>query len=147
LLDINRLSNGGTLEISGGIFNSSVSIYLFQGDIIVSGGNFLGGLSGSHSFTDGALPAATFIGNNWSLDGAPLVFSGNNIYDLTGQSGVLSGNLVDGNNLAISIGGYFSPTQITAINAVPIPAALPLFVSGLGFLGFMMRRRVISSLH
>lgn len=144
-LDIDRLGIGGTLDISGGIFNSPVSISRFQGDIIVRGGNFVGGFSGYHSFTNGALPTATFIGRNWSLNGAPLVFSSNNIFDLTGQSGVLSGNLIDGSNLAISIGGFFSPTHITAINAVPLPATLPLFVAGLGLLGFAMRRKVMSS--
>ena len=138
-LTIDRLNIGGTLEITGGIFNDSVAIDRFQGDVIISGGDFTS-IFGSHSFTGGALPTATFIGNNWSLNGSPLVFTGSEL-DLTGQQGNLSGILSDGNEFQINIGSSFDPSQITVVNTVPIPAALWLFGSGLLGLVSMARRK------
>ncbi len=42
--------------------------------------------------------------------------------------------------LVLGLGNYFLVDDIT-LNAVPIPPAIPLFVSGLGLMGYLGRRR------
>jgi hypothetical protein len=47
----------------------------------------------------------------------------------------------DAGLIASNIGNVLFSAQIESISAVPVPAALPLFASGLGLIGFWSRRK------
>jgi hypothetical protein len=47
----------------------------------------------------------------------------------------------DAGLIASNIGNILFSAQIESISAVPVPAALPLFASGLGLIGFWSRRK------
>jgi len=122
-LTIDRLGTLGTLEISGGSFSNSLGISRFQGDVIVSGGS-INSISGSPSFSGGAVPTATFVGTDWTLNGVPLVFTANES-DLTGQTGYLRGTLADGNTFVMRIDSRFNPSKITVVD-IADPIILPV---------------------
>ena len=139
-VSIFRLSDGGILDITGGIFTNAFDVSLSQGDLTVSGGNFSSILTGTVSTSGGVTPTTTFIGSNWMLNSVPLVFVGNELV-LTGQTGTLSGKLSDGNEFSAIING-FGPAELTVVNAVPLPAAVWLFGSGLlGLIGMARRKK------
>jgi hypothetical protein len=70
--------------------------------------------------------------------------STNNIYQVVAANFLQSDSFSGPNatQLAVDTPGNASSWKLTEVAPVPIPAALPLLVSGLGLLGFGRRRRV-----
>lgn len=104
----------GSIDISGGLFQSIVDISRYTGDVVISGGVFNDYFRISYSTTGAATPTFTLNGYNWKVDGVPIDFPTDAV-EISGYSGgVLTGNLSDGNEFSrfidtrmAPVGGYF----------------------------------------
>lgn len=99
----------------------------------------------------------TIVPNDWSVDLTPASMASFGMFDITLNSGTAVDSLVftieaEDDTIAhyttaLSSGGYLFAAKIAAsgpgsfIAAVPVPAALPLFLSALGLFGFVARKR------
>lgn len=127
-VSVDRVGDDQELTIEGGVFNQPVDIDRYQGDVVISGGVFRSSLYLWPSFTDGARPTLTFIGREWTFRGRALAYL-NDVADITGFSGMLSGRLVDGNSFSLFISSYNQPFRISV--HVPEPAPLNLLLLSL----------------
>lgn len=124
-----RISDDTSLTISGGVFNGGLDLWAQQGDLIISGGSFSDTLWGSVSYSEGATPTTTLMGSNWALNGQALDFVGPQL-NLQGMSGLLTGELEDGNAIAVQISSDsfgFNQAPLYVVNTVPLPAAVWFF--------------------
>jgi hypothetical protein len=119
-------------------------------------GNGVFSLTYTFDLTGYDLSTAVFSGGKWAIDDAgSLILNGNTLGSLIpGQWGVLSdftistANLVPGiNKLKIQMDyadAYLEAACLDGkltVSSVPLPAALPLFLTGLGLLGRVSHRR------
>lgn len=91
--------------------------------------------SGSSDGTGGAYMLLGYIiGGTLTWDSIPQITAGNgSVYDLSFGGG--SGWLLEGD------AGYTSSATVSLVSAVPLPAAAPMLLAGMGVLGFVGRRR------
>lgn len=118
----------GTYNISGGNFLGLLSGLALHPNLKISGGNFSGGFEYGNYADYEIFPAFTFFGN-LSLTTPDFVTAGH--YET-----IISGTLADGDSISQTIKCYDSECIGVSINSVPIPATLWLFGSGLiGLIG------------
>lgn len=104
----------GSMTVEGGTFSDQLLFYLTQGDVVIRGGA-ISSFSYSASTTDGYTPILTLIGSNWQFGGAPLSFT-DNVANITGQTGLLTGVLADGSAFSWTVGLAGQPAQLLVRN-------------------------------
>jgi hypothetical protein len=146
-----NLSNlPATVTVTGTIVTDCDSCFLQQTDISSWSFTFSGGLTGSASGGTSDPPGIT--GNVLSASGGVLTYEsgGDAIFTGTGQSQMAFGlnvetqlraQILTSENVLGSVTLPFQIATEEIVSTTPLPAALPLFATGLGGLGLLGWRR------
>jgi hypothetical protein len=131
-----NLGNGQTLTLNGPagseiILNDTGGVTLNSGHIVLTGGLTANDVVFNLTGTSG-LSTSGGLNNESTLAGVFLALNG----QIALSPGALTGEIISGKNIGIASGG-----SVNGPSVVPLPAALPLFATGLGALGLLGWRR------
>ncbi|MEM0943307.1 MAG: VPLPA-CTERM sorting domain-containing protein [Pseudomonadota bacterium] len=153
----------GTLDLTGatinqGALSAPVVPFLDAREAVVVGGPgdravFISyDLAGPSSFGSGNIATGTYVGDLFALDS---LFGVLQLSD-TFTGGSLSGTLrvpdvsladlgLTGTEFTFSLTNAETVTVTFGVTQIPVPAALPLYLVGLGAIGALARRRVLGT--
>jgi hypothetical protein len=118
------LAHSSSFTITGGILQAETFLAYDSATITMTGGTVYYGFTAEEHST------VTIVGNNFEVDGVPVLYG-----DLSASSGILTGELLSGDPLDIHFGRY----DDAIITLIPEPSTALLV--GLGLVGLATWRR------